>query len=430
MVTIGLANCDIAEGRTLDAQKQLDSLGAPAEYTSNFDYNMAQANIYRQQHQQFQAMTAFARASELGGEDDTAEFAMQQVAGEQGMQVHRNVSVSSDLLVHGIIDDSTILGLDSQIFRNPQTGAIPPPRSSLETIWTNQYRADLGKKIPTLSGFFQLRNARGEISLPSELLILNRDTWDYTMNSALNPVLKLGSATLTFNAGLQLTFRRDSDSPTELNQNLFRQFAYMSTNSLFNWIVVQGQAYHESGPFTGQDLHSREMGAGIQFIVGRPWGHTQFLTAYSARDLLFRPFVREFYTTTTSAGVQHEFGERLRVAVLGEYIRSWRVQDLQYWIAQTVVPSVEAEFKPTRRWTVNEKFTFQYGQGIHDYDNVQNSFYISYNKPWRRNVSDNLGQVPVEFPIRFAFGVQNANYFNFAGHSQTILRPFLRLTLF
>ena len=88
------------------------------------------------------------------------------------------------------------------------------------------------------------------------------------------------------------------------------------------------------------------MGARLQFIVGRPWGRTQFITAYSVRDLLFRPLIREFYSTSTSAGLQHEFGERLRVAVLGEYIRSWRVQDSSYWIAQAMRPAAEIEWKP------------------------------------------------------------------------------------
>lgn len=429
VVTIGLANTAIAEGRTSEAQQQLAQMGNPAEFANNFDYTMAQANIYRQEHQHFQAMAAFARANQLGGQDDTAEFAMQQAAQDQGVQLTRSTSFHSDVLMHGVFDDATINGLDRQIFRNPQTGAIPAPISSLETLWTNGVQTDLGK-YPSLSGFLQVRNDRGQISLPDQALILNNNTWDYTMNAALNPVLRLGSATFTFNSGLQFTLRRDSESPTQLNQNLFRQFAYMSTSALKNWLVVQGEAFHETGPFTNQNLHSRELGARLQFVVGRPWGRTQFITAYSVRDLLFRPLIREFYSTSTSAGLQHEFSERLRVAVLGEYIRSWRVQDTSFWIAQAMRPAAEVEWKPSLRWSASGDFALSRGQGIHDYDNVLSSIFISYNKPLRRIVSDSLGQVPVEYPIRFSFGVQDANYYNFAGHNQTILRPVVRLTLF
>jgi len=93
-------------------------------------------------------------------------------------------------------------------------------------------------------------------------------------------------------------------------------------------------------------------------------------------------------------------------------------------------PAAEIEWKSSRRWTVNGSFAFSRGEGIHDYDNVQSSFLISYLKPLRRNVSDSFGEVPVEYPIRFSVGFENANYFNFAGHNQTILRPVFRLTLF
>ncbi len=429
IVTIGLANSAIAQGHTSEAQQQLAQMGNPTDFANNFDYTMAQANIYRQQHQRFQAMAAFARANQLGSQDDTAELAMQQAAEEQGVQLNQRVSFYSDVLTHGIFDDATINGLDLQIFRNPQTGAIPPAISSLETLWTNGVRTDLGK-YPSLSGFFQVRNDRGQTSLPNEELILNNDTWDYTMNAALNPVLRLGSASLTFNSGLQYTLRRDSESPVELNQNLFRQFAYMSTSALGNWLAIQGEAFHETGPFTDQNLHSRELGAGLQFIVGRPWGRTQFITGYDVRDLLFRPLIREFYSTSTSAGVQHEFSQRLRIAVLGQYIRSWRVQDTSYWIAQALRPEFQVEWKPSLRWSATGDFAYSRGEGIHDYDNVLSSFFISYNKPLRRIVSDSLGQVSVEYPIRFSFGVQDANYYNFAGHNETIVRPVVRLTLF
>ena len=35
-----------------------------------------------------------------------------------------------------------------------------------------------------------------------------------------------------------------------MNQNLFRQFVYMSTSSFFNWVSVHGFAIREAGPFT------------------------------------------------------------------------------------------------------------------------------------------------------------------------------------
>ncbi len=64
------------------------------------------------------------------------------------------------------------------------------------------------------------------------------------------------------------------------------------------------------------------------------------------------------------------------------------------------------------------------------YDNVQSGFLISYLKPWRRTLQDATGQVPVEYPLRFSFGITTDDFFNFAGRGQTLVRPVVRLTLY
>ena len=58
-----------------------------------------------------------------------------------------------------------------------------------------------------------MRNARGEISLPSANEIVNRDTTDYSFNFALNPTFHLGDNVFNFNTGIQETIRRDSPIP-------------------------------------------------------------------------------------------------------------------------------------------------------------------------------------------------------------------------
>ncbi len=284
---------------------------------------------------------------------------------------------------------------------------------------------------PTISGFFQVRNARGQLSIPSEALIVNRDTYDYSVNGALNPNLRMGPVALQFNTGLQYTWRRDRRDPRDLNQNLFRQFVYMSSNSIGNWLTVHGAAFHETGPFLEKPFDSREVGASLDFIVGRPWGHTQLLAGYTVRDLQFNPIVREFFSTTTSIGVQHQFGQRLKLAVLGDYIRSWRAQDFKFALGQAMRPSGEFEFDINNRWNVQGNFSFSRGMGFHDYDNVQNSLLINYVRPFRRSIDDGVGEVPVEYPLRISFGFQSASYFNFSGSGNTNqIRPVIRLTLF
>lgn len=428
VVAIGLANTYIAQGNSLDAQATLAALGNPADYNENYDYKMAMANIYRQRHDDIHALTAFAQANTLAGQDDqTASRALLELAGAQGLPITQKLSFSSDFQIAPIFDDATIYQLDSRLFG--AGGALPPPRSVIETRFTNSFRYHQ-EGLPLLSGFFQVRNARGQTSIPSQSLILHEDTYDYGFNGAVNPVLRLGRNSLVFNTGVQLTLRRDKEAPIQFNQNLFREFVYMSSNSFWNWISVSGNAYHESGPFTDQDLHSRDLGANLEFNVGRPWGKTGFVTGYSVRDLQFNPLVREFFATSTYAGVSRKFGEKVKLTVLAEYLRSWRVQDTTYVLGQAARPAVRLEVKPNRNWEIEANGAYSRGMGMHDYDNVQNGIFISYVKPLRRMLEDGAGRVPVEYPLRFSIGFQQDNFTNFAGGGKTLFRPVFRLSIF
>lgn len=429
VVAIGMANAYLAQSDPLRAQAELAALGSNGEMADDFDYTFAMANVYRQRHDNPKALSMIARANELGGDDEITERQMEEIAGEEGLPLNRRVSVEGDFTAGPIVDDATIYGLDAQIFGGSGTAQLPLPRSAMEYRWTSLYHVHQGS-WPVISGFFQMRKAVGSISLPSEALIINRDTLDTSFNGALNPTLRLGRAVFQFNAGLQFTIRRDHESPVQMNQNLFRQFAYLTTNPLFNWLTIRGEAFHEAGPFTEQNLSSRDEGARIEFVAGRPWNRTKFVTSYSVRDLQFHPLVREFYTTTTSAGIQRQFGAKLTLALLGDYTRAWRVQNLQYWIAQAMSPAARLEYRANNRWSVNGYFSLSRGMGIHDYDNVQSTVLINYVKALRHKVSDEAGEVSVQYPLRFSVGVQSANYFNFTGRNQAILLPVVRLTIF
>ena len=112
-----------------------------------------------------------------------------QVASEEGVRVTDHLSMLTDFTTGGLYDDSTIYMLDRQIFGITNNALLPPPRSEQESLWTTAYRYHFDNNFPMLSGFFQIRNANGEESLPQEALIINRNTFDYNFNSALNPVL-------------------------------------------------------------------------------------------------------------------------------------------------------------------------------------------------------------------------------------------------
>jgi hypothetical protein len=141
--------------------------------------------------------------------------------------------------------------------------------------------------------------------------------------------------------------------------------------------------------------------------------------------------VREFFTTSSYAGIQRKFfNQKLRVTALGELVRAWRVQGLSFATAQSIRPAAEFEYRPNTRWTVNGQLAFSRGAGFHDYDNVQSGFFISYVKPLRRSFDDGAGPIPVEYPLRFSIGIEQQQFFNFTGRAQAMFRPVVRLSLF
>lgn len=433
VVAIGLANTFLAQGKTKQADAELAVLGADPGANQNYDYLLAQSEVYRQRHQTWNALLALSQANQFGG-SETAELEGMQVAGEEGLRVTDHLSVLTDFTTGGIYDDWTVYMLDRALLGITNNKNLPPPRSEQESLWTTGYRYHFDNNFPMVSGFFQVRNATGQESLPQESLIINRNTFDYNFNSALNPVVHLGNAWLAFNTGFQFTLRRDSQAPQYMNQNLFRQFMYVSSSSFANWLSFDASLYHEAGPFTatGYKLNSNDVGSTLQFTVGRPWGKTAFITGYTRRDLTFNPLVREFFTTSSYAGIQRRFGRKLTASLVDEYIRSWRVQDTQWAAAHVFRPAGAFQYRANPSWSVDGQFALTRSASFHEYDNVYSSFFISYVRPLHRTISDAAGEFPVEYPLRFSVGLQAEQFPSFTGTAQsgTLFRPVFRLTIF
>jgi hypothetical protein len=129
-------------------------------------------------------------------------------------------------------------------------------------------------------------------------------------------------------------------------------------------------------------------------------------------------------------GLQHHFGKHFTAAVLGEYLRSWRVSALNFAIAQAIRPGARFEYRPTPRWTIQGSFVLSRGEGFHDYDNAQSEILVSYVRPVRGGLEDGNGPVEVAYPNRFSFGVQQQTFYNFAGQNRTAILPVVRFTLF
>ncbi len=430
-VQIGLANAYLAEGKTQEAEDALATLGAVDDFHDDYDYMMATANVYRQRRDTVHALSSFAQASTVAGQENqsTAQIAQDELAEEEGKPLTRNVSISPEASFAPSLEDINVYTLDAKLLNVTNPALLPPPRHSFQSLAESHYRVHLGN-MPAISGFVGESLTTGRLLFPSVSVVQDRNTYDTFFNGGVTPVLHFGPNQVAFNAGLQFTVRRDTISPTFMSQNLFRQFLYMSTSSFFNWLSINGTAIHESGPFTDQNLSSRDLSASIEFTVGRPWGRTSLITGYSARDLLFHPLVQEYFNTTSYVGLQRKFGSRLTAALLAEDLRSWRVQGVKYATAQAFLPGARFDFRINPRWDAQGSFLLSRGSGYHQYDNAQSEFMVSYMRPLHGKLHDDTGSVPVSYPLRFSFGVQQQTFYNFSGSSRTTLLPVIRFNLF
>ena len=433
-VRIGMADNYLALGDTVRAQAELAAVSVSSGSAPEYQYLLAQANVFRQKHQNARALTAFAQASNAQGEDLSAEQGMLEAGADEGFRVTPVFSVLSDFSIAPVFEDSTVYVLDSKLdasFAVPSsdTSLLPPPRSSLETQWTDAFHLHLGH-VPTPSGFFQLRNAQGTISVPGTNSVVKRNTTDYTVNFGVNPTIRLGSNVLTFNSGVQGTIRRDSLSPSQMNQNLFRVFTYVSTSSFFNALTVSGYVIREAGPFTQINLSSHAMAGAVDFRVGAPWGKTALVTGWGANDQVFSPGNLENFYTAAYVGIERRFSERLNVRAVVEDLRAWRVVGTRSGIAQNLRPAGTIDFIPKRNWEIHASTAFSSTRGFHVYDVSQNGLSISYAMQFRRGFNGESGRETLKYPIRVSAGLQTESFLNFTGGPSQQLRPYVQVSIF
>ena len=426
-----MANTYMAEGENHKAQVALASVGPEKDFSDDYDYMLAEANLYRQRQDTVHALSSFAQANTVAGQENLAETktAQNELAIEEGHQINQTVSILPDASFAPALEDINVYTLDARILKVTNPALLPPPRHSYEDLAETHYRIHIGG-LPVISGFVGESFTSGRFLFPSVNVIQDRNTYATYFNGGITPVLRFGSNSIAFNGGLQYDIRRDTISPIYMSQNLFRQFLYVSTSSFRNWVSFNGSAVREAGPFTDQNLNSRELYASAEFTVGRPWGHTSLLTGYTVRDLLYNPLVQEYFDTSSYIGLQQKFGSRLTAAVLAEDLRAWRVQGTQYAIAQALVPGGRFEFRANPRWTVQGSFLLSRGEGFHEYDNAQSEFVASYTRRVRGNSKDGTGMTPVAHPFRFSLGVQQQTFYSFFGGSKSTILPVVHFTLF
>ena len=430
-VEIGLANTYVAEGETQKAAQALASLGPATDFTDDSDYMVAAGNLYRQRQDTVHALSSFAQANTVAGEDNqaTTQVAQNQLGLEEGAQINQNVSLLPEASFAPALEDINVYTLDAKILHVTNPALLPPPRHSFEDLADTHYRIHING-LPVISGFVGQSFTDGRFLFPSVGVIQDRNTYDTYFNGGITPILHIGPNSLAFNGGLQYDIRRDTISPVYMSQNLFRQYLYISSSPFYNWLSFNGSAIREAGPFTDQNLHSRDASASLEFTVGRPWGHDALLAGYNIRDLLYRPMIQEYFYTSTYLGFQHKFGNRLTAAILAEDLRSWRVQGTEYAIAQAALPGGRFDFRANSRWDVQGSFLLSRGEGFHEYDNAQSQFVVSYTHA-RGGIFKRDGEgAPAAHPFQISAGVQQQTFYSFDGGTRSTILPVIHFTMF
>ena len=440
-VRVALANNYLALGQTARAAAELAAVRQSDDGEASYQYLLAEAAVYEQEHQGTKALSTFAEAASAAGEDQTAEQDLLQAGANEGLRINSIVSLLSNVLVQPIFEDSTVYVLDAKLdspsgpVAPTNIAALPPPRSSLETDWTTAFHLHLGN-IPTTGGFFQLRNARGIISVPATNSIVHRDTLDYTMNFGIDPTVHIGANVLTFNGGVQGTIRRDSLSPIQMNQNLFRVFTYVTTSSFFNALSADGYIVRETGPFTESPIDEHALTGAINFRVGAPWGRTALVTGWGSNDQQFDSHQygnSENHYTSSYIGLTHRFGSRFNVEGIVEDVRAWRkvpYSPLQSGIAQALRPAGTVNFSISRNWAIQASTAYESTRSFHTYDTTENGFALSYTRPFGRTFNDETGDVHLKYPIRFSAGMQQETFLNFSQGQNQQFRPYVSVTIF
>ncbi len=427
-VAVGMANVSLALGDTRSAELQLASLPQDADRDNNYDFLVAQGNVYRQRAQNDRALSTFALASQLDPQDPATHTAEMELAEAEGHPLTDRIGVGSEVRENALFEDENIYQMDARLLgvQNSAT-LLPPPRRSIETFADSRFLYRPNSFLP-IQGFVAERNAVGNISFPSQLLIQDRNTFDTILNFSVAPTVQLGNVKLSIMPGLQYTIRRDTLAPGPMDQNLFRQFLYVASSSIGNWLSFSGNVIREAGPFTEQDLHSRDFSGALDFRVGRPWSKSALLAGYNARDLLFGPSVHEYYQTISYAGLEHGFGARIHVTAVAEFLRAWRVEGSQYAIAQTLRPRFGIDTEIKKHWALSVSGAWSSGRDFHAYDNVASSFLVSYTREhgWGRGIGPETASVA--YPMRFSLGLQEQSFYDFPGHEHTQVVPSAQIT--
>jgi hypothetical protein len=144
----------------------------------------------------------------------------------------------------------------------------------------------------------------------------------------------------------------------------------------------------------------------------------------------YSPNTYEAYLTGSYAGIDRKFGGKLDVKAVAEDLRAWRTVSTRSGISQNLRPAGTVHYTPNHSWDVQVSSAYSSVRSFHVYDQIDNTFAVTYSRPFRRKFNDDSGEVILQYPIRFSGGVEEEDFFNFPGNKSQQLKPYIRISLF
>jgi tetratricopeptide (TPR) repeat protein len=140
-VAVGMANASLALGDTRSAELQLASLPDDPDYKNNYDFLVAQGNVYRQRGEDDRALATFVQANQLDPQDPAIRTAEIELAEEEGRPITDRLGMGSGARVNALFEDENIYQLDARLLGVQNSGALlPPPRRSIETFADSRFQ--------------------------------------------------------------------------------------------------------------------------------------------------------------------------------------------------------------------------------------------------------------------------------------------------
>ena len=108
---------------------------------NNYEFLVAQGNVYRQRGEENRALATFVLASQLDPQDPATRTAEMELAEDEGRPITDRLGMGADVRVNAVFEDENIYQEDARLLGVQNSGTLlPPPRRTIETFVDSRFQ--------------------------------------------------------------------------------------------------------------------------------------------------------------------------------------------------------------------------------------------------------------------------------------------------